>query len=289
MLQKYDTLKSSLLLALAAAGGAAISGVATAAEIPCDLENGFASELTSYVSEAQTCITEADNIAADIADGLYTEINAERVANGLKPLTRRASLDMAAQAHALDMSVRIYADHADLEGRDHLHRIRAFDRTMLVGASGSNVMVSRSSEDATEVHAKIKRDVFNAQNINRGSFTDVGIGVVEKAGQFYTVQVFADAEGDLNEALPIVAEGTAPLRVNLASRDQRLVAWGLMEANSGDVLARGSMPRLRFTGLGEAEASLNVLVGVRNDTYVLKGPLVTGQPEAPSAVLIASR
>ncbi len=289
MLQKYDKLKSSLLLALAAAGGAAISGIASAAEVTCDLENGFATELATYVAEAKTCISQADNIAVQVADGLFAEVNAERLANGLDPLNRRASLDMAAQAHALDMSVRIFADHADLEGRDHLHRIRAFDRTMLVGASGSNVTVSKSADDASEVHAKIKRDAFNAENILRDSFTDVGIGVVENSGQYYVVQVFADAEGDLDQALPIVAEGTAPLRVNLASRDLRLVAWGLMDTETGEVLARGSMPRLRFTGLEGAEASLNVLVGLRNDTHVLKGPLVTGQPGAPSAVLIASR
>ncbi|MEL7113700.1 MAG: CAP domain-containing protein [Pseudomonadota bacterium] len=289
MLRKYDTLKSSLLLALAAAGGAAVSGLASAGEVTCNLENGFATELATYVAEAETCIAEADNIAGQVADGLFAEINAERIANGLEPLNRRVSLDMAAEAHALDMSVRIFADHADLEGRDHLHRIRAFDRTMLVGASGSNVTVSKSSIAASDVHVKIKNDAFNAENILRDSFTDVGIGVVEKAGQFYVVQVFADAEGDLSEPLPIIAEGTAPLRVNLASRDQRFVGWGLMDDASGEVLARGSMPRLRFTGLEASEASLNVLVGLRNDTYVLKGPLVTGQPEAPAAVLIASR
>lgn len=277
MLQKYDTLKSSLLLALATAGAAAISGTASAGEIACDLKNGYAIELASYVAEATTCVQESDQFATNIADGLLAEINAERSANGLAPLNRRASLDMAAKAHALDMSVRIFADHADQEGRDHLHRIRAFDRTMLVGASGSNVTVSLAAADATAIHQKIKMDEFNAANIVRESFTDVGIGVVEEAGQYYVVQVFAAAEGDLKTALPVSAEGTAPLNVRLANRNRELVAWGLMDTVSGETLARGSVPRVRFSNLDGADASLNVLVGYNSQTYVLKGPLVSGQ------------
>lgn len=277
MLQKYDNLKSSLLLALAAAGGAALSGTASAGEMTCDLKNGYAIELASYVAEATSCVQESDRFAAEIADGLMAEINAERADQGLAPLNRRASLDMAAKAHALDMSVRIFADHSDQEGRDHLHRIRAFDRTMLVGASGSNVTVSLAAADATSIHEKIKMDEYNAANILRESFTDIGIGVVEEAGQYYVVQVFAAAEGDLKTALPMSAEGTAPLNVRLANRDRELMAWGLMDVASGETLARGSVPRVRFRNLDGADASLNVLVGYNSQTYVLKGPLVSGQ------------
>mmetsp|Transcript_30704 Transcript_30704/g.39490 ORF Transcript_30704/g.39490 Transcript_30704/m.39490 type:complete len:125 (+) Transcript_30704:67-441(+) len=120
MLQKYDKIKSSLLLAVAAAGGAAISGAASASEANCALENGYSSELASYVAEATSCMDAADNINTTVADGLFAELNAERVANGLAPLKRRSTLDQAALSHALDMSVRIYAGHVDLEGRDHL-------------------------------------------------------------------------------------------------------------------------------------------------------------------------
>ncbi|MCH2250316.1 MAG: CAP domain-containing protein [Cognatishimia sp.] len=277
MLQKYDKLKSSLLLAVAAAGGAAFSGAAVAAEAICSLENGYSIDLASYVDEASSCIDAADNIERSVADGLMAEINADRVSNGLAPLNRRGSLDKAALAHALDMSVRIYADHVDPEGRDHLHRIRAFDRTMLVGGSGANVTVSLANDDAQAVHAKVKMDAFNADNMMRASFTDVGIGVVEEAGQYYVVQVFAAAEGDLNEAVPISVAGTAPLKAKLSSDDQRMVAWGLVDTNSGEMLARSSMPRIRYSALDGADAAINVLVGLHNSTYVLKGPLVSGR------------
>jgi len=278
MLHKYDTPRSSLLLALAAAGGLAISGPATAAEMACSLENGYATSLTSYVDEATACITAADTMDVEIADGLVTKINAERTAQGLLQLKRRASLDMAAQAHALDMATRIYADHVDLEGRDHLHRIRAFDRTMLVGASGSNVTVSLASGDVDALHANLKRDPLNADNMTRSSFTDIGIGVVEKAGQYYVVQVFAAAEGEFAKAIPVTAKGSQPLKATLADRDRQVVAWGLVDNVSGETLASSTMQRVRFSNLrGADSAALDVLVAERSDTYVLKGPLVSGR------------
>nr|WP_070961272.1 CAP domain-containing protein [Hyphomonas sp. Mor2] len=278
MLQKYDKLKSSLLLALAAVGGTVLSGTAIAGEAACSLENGYATNLASYVAEASTCVETAENIDAAFADALVSEINAERVAAGLAPLNRRASLDMAAAAHALDMSERIYASHTDLEGRDHLHRIRAFDRTMLVGASGSNVAVARSADAATDVHNKIMRDQYNQDNMLRASFTDMGVAVVEEAGQYYVVQVFAAAEGDLERAIPVSAKGAQSLRASLTDRDRQVVAWGLSDASSGEMLARSSMPRVSFNALRDAEtAYLDVLVAVRDNTYVLKGPLVSGR------------
>ena len=278
MLQKYDTLKSSLLLALAAAGGAALSGVAHASDANCTLQNGYSMELASYVAEASTCIDTAENFEESVAADLVDAINSERVARGLAPLKRRVSLDMAAKSHALDMSVRIYADHVDPEGRDHLHRIRAFDRTMLVGASGSNVTVSLATANADAVHAKLKQDSSNVSNMMWRNFTDVGIGVVEESGQYYDVQVFAAAEGDLLRAIPVRANGTAPLKATMSRRDQRVVAWGLIDNDSGELLARSTIPRVRFNALGGSNAAeLDVVVGLRDSTYVLKGPLVSGR------------
>lgn len=278
MLQKYDKTKSSLLLAFAVFGGAAISGVAAADAGTCGLENGYAMDLSAYVVQASDCIDAADNFDNKIANELLIALNNERAAEGLAPLNRRAALDKAAKAHALDMSVRIYADHVDHEGRDHLHRIRAFDRTMLVGASGANVTVSRSADDAGTVHAKIKADAQSADNMMRGVFTDVGIGVVEEAGQYYVVQVFAAAEGEFETAIPVSAKGSQPLRASFSDRDRHVVAWGLVDAESGEMLARSTMPRVRFNSVrGTSLSNLDILVAARDSTYVLKGPLVTGQ------------
>ena len=56
-----------------------------------------------------------------------------------------------------------------------------------------------------------------------------------------------------------------------------MVAWGLVDTNSGEMLARSSMPRIRYSALDGADAAINVLVGLHNSTYVLKGPLVSGR------------
>jgi len=255
-----------------------MSGAAAAEAGSCSLENGYSLDLSAYVVQASDCINAADNFDSTIANELLIELNAERAAEGLAPLNRRASLDKAAKAHALDMSVRIYADHVDHEGRDHLHRIRAFDRTMLVGASGANVTVSRSADDAGSVHAKIKADAQSADNMMRDVFTDVGIGVIEQAGQYYVVQVFAAAEGEFETAIPVSAKGSQPLRASFTDRDRHVVAWDLVDAESGEMLARSTMPRVRFNSVrGTSLSNLNVLVAARDSTYVLKGPLVSGQ------------
>jgi uncharacterized protein YkwD len=277
MLHKYDILKSMLMMAFAAAGGVAVSGPSAAASGACSLDKGYSISLATYLAEASACVDEAKNLDAAVADGLVAEVNAERVARGLAPLNRRASLDMAAAAHALDMSAREYAAHADPEGRDHLHRIRTFDRTMLVGASGANVAMVRASDGTGEVHKSIIGDPLNQENMLRSSFTDVGVAVVENAGQYYVVQVFAAAEGNLERAMPVNATKAQALRASLTDRDLQVVAWGLSDARSGEMLARSTIPRVSFSTIrGTETAYLDVLVTERDNTYVLKGPLVSG-------------
>ena len=88
----------------------------------------------------------------------------------------------------------------------------------------------------------------------------------------------AAAEGDLERAIPVSATGAQSLRASLADRDRQVVAWGLSDASSGEMLARSSMPRVRFNSISGADtAYLDVLVAVRDSTYLLKGPLVSGR------------
>jgi hypothetical protein len=61
MLQKYDTLKSSILLAIAAAGGLTIAPFATA-EVACNGADGYGPTVATYVTEASACIAASDAI-----------------------------------------------------------------------------------------------------------------------------------------------------------------------------------------------------------------------------------
>ncbi len=277
MLQKNDKLKSTMLLAVAAAGGLALSPVALA-ETTCSAADGYATSLSAYVAEANACVSDAETIRASVEDELARQANTARGALGLDTLNRRASLDQAARVHALDMAARNYAAHQDQEGRDHLYRIRAFERSMLIGSTGAIVLASGADAEASMIFATMGQDVQNAKNIVHEWFTDFGVGVVEANGKTYTVILFAAKEGELDEALPLTLRGSAPLGAEFTNSNRRALGWSLYDEASGDLLARGSMPRLRSVRLdGSDSASLDFVVGERTDTVILRGPLVSAR------------
>lgn len=277
MLQFYDKLKSTTLLAFAAAGGALLSPAAIAAT-GCDITDGYAKSLTAYVSEATTCLQASDALRTDMADAVISSVNQERAAAGLDPLTRNASLDKAAAAHALDMMQRRYANHNDIEGRDHVYRVRAFNRSQLIGATGANVLVAAPGASAADIYAKIKADDLNAENLVREGFTDVGMAVAVSNGQPFIVQIFAAVEGEFKQDLPLeVAQGTA-IRANLTDDTREVIGWGLTDQASGELLARGKSARLRAASFDSAmTANLDIVVTDQAATYVLKGPAISAR------------
>lgn len=277
MLQFYDRLKSTSLLAIAAAGGALLAPTAIAAT-GCDISDGYAASLSAYVSEATTCLQSSDALSAEMADSVIDTINQERASAGLKPLVRNASLDQAAAAHALDMMSRRYANHTDMEGRDHVYRVRAFNRSQLIGATGANVLVAKPGANADDIFAKIKADSLNAENLVRDGFTDVGIAVAVSNGQPFIVQIFAAVEGELKQDLPLeVAQSTA-IRADLTDGNREIIGWGLTDQASGDVIARGKAARLRAASFDGAQtANLDIVVTDQAATYILKGPAISAR------------
>ena len=155
MLQKYDTLRTASLLALAAAGGAIIA-LPAQAQTACDLSDGYGETLVSYVDEVEACLAEA-TFDGDIEAAVAERTNAVRGDKGEAALERRASLDAAARAHALDMAARNYAGHNDLEGRGHIYRMRALDRQVLASATGANVAVLDAGASVSDIYAAIAK------------------------------------------------------------------------------------------------------------------------------------
>ncbi|MEO0549129.1 MAG: CAP domain-containing protein [Pseudomonadota bacterium] len=275
MLQKYDKLKSTSLLALAAAGGFAFSPAALA-NIPCQASDGYGTALPAYVSEATACIKASDLLNAALSDALFDQVNADRQSADLPTLQRRTSLDQAAAAHALDMAERSYAAHTDLENRDHLYRIRAFDRSMLFGSTGANVVQTAASEDAAALYAAIKQDSLNAANLVRDGFSDVGIAVAVKDGKAYIVQVFATVEGELKTQLPLSLTGSTTIHAEFMDKDSEAVGWGLIDPRTGELVADGKAPRVQSNTFADVDtAALDILISTRTGTYVFKGPLVS--------------
>ena len=275
MLQKYDKTRSLSLLALAAAMTTLVP--VASAQVTCDPSDGYGLSLTAYVNEAAACIAGNAALQAETRDELIARMNRDREAAGVAPLVRRESLDQAASAHAIDMAARGYVGHTDKEGRDHVYRIRAFDRSMLVGATGANVLVTGEDADAGDIYVAMKEDDANASNLVHDGFTHVGAASVLSAGQVYTVLVFAAQAGELREALPLTLASTTPIRATLSDRAE-LVGWGLTDQASGEVLAKGKGSRVSASRLDQTlSAALDLVVTARTDTLVLKGPLVAVQ------------
>lgn len=274
MLQIYDKLRAPSLLALAAAGGALIA-LPAAAEAACDLSDGYAEDVVSYVEEVDACLAGADVFAADRESAVAELTNAVRDRAGLAPLERRTSLDKAARAHALDMATRGYAGHSDLENRGHVYRMRALDRQVLASATGANIVVLNAKASADDILDAIRGDAANRENLERAGFNATGLGIAEADGRIYVVQMLTTVDGELESPLPLQIAGATSFQPRVTEDYFRTAGWNLTDAE-GKRLAGGQMMRLTAESLDQpGNAYLDVLVELGTDTYVLRGPIVS--------------
>ena len=274
MLQKYDKLRAPSLLALAAAG-AAIMALPAAAETACDLSDGYGQDVVSYVHEVEACLSASDAFSAERETAIIELSNKTRTDAGLDPLERRASLDQAARAHALDMAERNYAGHSDLEGRGHVYRMRALDRQVLASATGANVVVLSAEATAEEIYASIISDEVNAANLSRGGFNATGLGVAEADGRIYVVQMLTTVDGELETPLPLQLAGATSVQPRVTEDYFRTAGWNLTD-EAGNRLAGGQLMRVPAESFdASGNAYLDILVELNADTYVLRGPIVS--------------
>ncbi|MEO1642286.1 MAG: CAP domain-containing protein [Pseudomonadota bacterium] len=279
MLQKYDILNLSRLLAFAAAGGLLFAANANAdPATPCTPNDGYASDLSAYVAEVESCLSGAINVEVEIEAELLSRINSLRAKAGLPNLELRGGLTQAARAHALDMAERNYAAHADPEGRDHLFRIRAIDRSTLIGASGAAVLKTSRGTDGGDLFVLLQEDEQNNANMLNEVFTHVGFGIIrDEAGLSVTV-LFGDIRGELKKPLPLNFAGYASIRMSLFDDGSRNRAWGLSDKATGELLAKGNGRRIAADRLESVDvAALDILVENGANTYALKGPLVSAR------------
>ncbi|MEO0722769.1 MAG: CAP domain-containing protein [Pseudomonadota bacterium] len=277
MLQKYDKVIAATALAFAALSGTAAAGSADS-KLDCDLTNGFASGSAAYTAEANACqaSAQAPALRRDIADGIRLLSERHRAKFDLAPLAQRASLDAAAQAHAQDMAARAYASHTDPEGRGHLHRVRMLDRSLLVGAAGANVAALKTN-DASTVFTALTSDLQNMENLTRGMFSHMGVGVAEGSdGLLYVAQVFVQVDGELNAPLPNALPPIADIQARFVEAGFRPVGWALEDRN-GDMIDRGLGRRVMADLDTSDNAYLTIKVDLNGDVYSLRGPAVSGR------------
>lgn len=274
MLQNRDRLRAFPLLALAAATGAMMA-LPAVADTACKASDGYGLDLVSYVEEVEACLSTSGKFSADAETSVFDLTNAARTKAGLPSLNRRASLDAAARAHALDMAERNYAGHSDLEGRGHIYRMRALDRQVLASATGANVVVLASDASAEDIYRTIRQDEANRQNLSREGFTDTGLGIAEAGGRIYVVQMLTTVDGELETPMPLQIAGATSFKPRVNESYFRTAGWNLTD-EAGNRFAGGNMMRLQDGALDAQNTGyLDVLVQLNADTYVLKGPMVT--------------
>lgn len=129
---------------------------------------------------------EAGQGVKDPADAMLRMINAARVAEGRRPLTRDPKLDAVAHAHSEEMKKARLVGH-DVGGGDPRARLEAAGITSAV--AGENVASASSLENA---HRALWASPSHRGNLLLERFTRVGVAVVQSSdGSFWVTEMFS--------------------------------------------------------------------------------------------------
>lgn len=256
---------------------AAYAGLAVA-DSGCDLSDGYKLSPAAFSTEAEACLEGVDGIAVEtwMESEIRRQTLERRSSENLEHLDNLSSLNEAARLHAMDMVARQYAAHNDHEGRTHLDRVRILDRQRLIGASGANLVVLPASNSPAEAFAAMMSDEANAGNVSREAFTHMGVGAASDGQRTYVVQLFARVDGALDSPLPLVVNAQTNLAANYSNAAFAPVGWRL-ESVDGETVASGLNERLYARNVSADFSRLNIDVAYGNDTYTLKGPIVSLQ------------
>lgn len=269
-LQKLACSSVFTALAFAVAGGSAHAAEA------CDLTNGLAVTTQDFIEEAKVCVKGTPDVQtrALLESELVRLTGVARGGASKSSLQALDSLNEAARLHAMDMAVRGYAAHYDPEGRSHLDRVRQLDRVSLFGAFGANVTVVPAGASAKDIQLALLSDPANAENLLRTDFTHLGVGVAQKDGQIYVVQLFAERAGVLDAPLSAtVASGTV-VKANFANPAEERTRWMIVAADGAE-LSSGRGQKLAVTGKSPQIGYLTIEARARGAVSQFKGPAVT--------------
>lgn len=120
---------------------------------------------------------------------VFALINAERVDEGIAPLTHDAQLSEVARCHSEDMLARGFFSHTNPDGEDPFDRLANAGVTYRI--AGENVaMLSNYPNPAEGVVEGWMDSAGHRENILRESFTHSGLGVARSGETYYFTQVF---------------------------------------------------------------------------------------------------
>jgi len=128
---------------------------------------------------------EAGQGVKDLAEAMLRMVNAARVAEGRRPLTRDPALDAVARAHSEEMKKARLVGH-DVGGGDPRARLEAAGITSAV--AGENVASASSLENA---HRALWASPSHRGNLLLERFTRVGVAVVQGSdGAYWVTEMF---------------------------------------------------------------------------------------------------
>ncbi len=144
------------------------------------------------------------NAEADI----LAQTNQTRAQSGLTSVIGSAQLQAVARVHAIDMLERGFFNHVNPEGRGPADRVGILDRSF-IGTTGENIASKSGFFERDE--AGLARQFHNnwmgseghRQNILRGNWTALGVGVAYRDGAVVAVQVFGNEKARLEQPAPI--------------------------------------------------------------------------------------
>jgi len=188
-------------------------------------------DLVGFVEQARACLKAPEQNAfgfrAALEQDFFERINQARQKQGLQALQYRAEMRPAARFHSLDMGFNQFFGHDSPQGRDHVFRLSALDRTLLVTGSAENVarfgpMRCRNSRDeivscdgvaglnvpqdafvVEDLHRKLMASEGHRRNILDPDMTHLAIGVAVRETGYYVTQIFARMAGRLDQPLPL--------------------------------------------------------------------------------------
>ena len=128
-------------------------------------------------------------VRAEPSELLTSLINESRERHGLKPLIRNDRLDDIATLHTMDMVRNEFVGHASPSTGDVGKRLS--QHQVAPSTYGENIARNTTIVDA---HRSLMHSISHRLNILDPNFTDLGLGIRQKNGQWFVTELYARME-----------------------------------------------------------------------------------------------
>lgn len=149
--------------------------------------------LTVSTSARPAAAMAAPSQISPLGQKILKRINKERGST----LSLSANLQKAAAGHAADMAARNYFSHVNPEGQAPRERLLALDDSfrsvMAENIATSTFLPGTSMRDKADKFVHVwMNSPSHRRNIRNKRFTKTGLGIAQRGGEIYAVQLFSE-------------------------------------------------------------------------------------------------